>query len=102
MNGSWPEPDDPLAVVPDELVPAVPEELDGFEAVEEEVVPDDVVPDEVELDCEPLPCEVPCEVPWFANGSWYWLSPALCASAEAGKTRTRRLRARAVRRTAQG
>ncbi|HEY2637869.1 MAG TPA: oligosaccharide flippase family protein [Solirubrobacteraceae bacterium] len=66
-----------------------------------------VVPDEL-----PEPGDVPEPVldppfpwalepePWLANGSWYWLSAALWARAEAGAARAMRMRARSSRRIA--
>jgi hypothetical protein len=56
----------------------------------DEEVPEDDVPDDEEDEPEPRepdpeepwPWEPP---PWLAKGSWYWLSPAPCASAVAGR-----------------
>ncbi len=94
----------PEDVVPGEVVPEAPDDPDVPEGVpgEPEGVPEGV-PGEPEVVPEPFP--VP--PPWgWANGSWYWSSPALCASAgAAGEPRastSARAEARAVERRMTG
>jgi len=92
-------------VVPEDVVPedVVPEDV-----VPEDVVPEDVVPEVPEEPDEPevpegvpgepgvVPEPFPVPPPWgCANGSWYWSSPALCASAGATGEPRARTRARA-------
>jgi hypothetical protein len=74
-------------------------------ALDEEPEDEDEEPaDEDPAPCEPEPWEPDPDAPWrweppppwLPNGSWYWLSPAPCASALPGTAR-----ARAAARTAQ-
>lgn len=107
-----------LEAVEDEVVE--PEAVPDEEVVGEEAVPDEeVVPEEVdEPDEEPelVPCDpefvlwgvvvvpdpFPVPPPWgLANGSWYWSSPALWASAEAAGAPRASTRARTEARAAE-
>ncbi|MEA2412810.1 MAG: hypothetical protein QOC77_3371 [Thermoleophilaceae bacterium] len=106
VRGSWPFEACAAVVGAEEVVPVVAlavlgeEELAGVvlgvELPLEPVLPLLPLFPVLPLDPEwPLEPELP---PWPASGSWYWLSPALCASADAGSASATRASTRAKER----